>query len=570
MTLYVFSAVLGVITFIGKNLHGTSQRIHSGPQRKTWIRMRIKKFGTLIVIITLSLLSKPLYSQVLNDETFKIGRTIGLIDAFYVDTVNLKSITEKAIVEMLRNLDPHSVYISAKDVKEMNEPLNGNFEGIGIQFNLLRDSIIVIEPIPGGPSEKIGLKAGDRIITIDGEKVTGISISTSGVRQRLMGMKGTKVNIGVFRRGEKSILDFTIIRDKIPINSLDAAYMLDKETGYIKLNKFAATTDKEFSEGLERLKKGGMKNIIIDLRGNGGGFMLAATSLADRFFPDKKLLVYLSGRKTPRQDYSSSGNGNLSSARIAILTDEGSASASEILAGALQDWDRGVVIGRRTFGKGLVQNGFSLTDGSMIRLTVARYYTPTGRLIQSPYNEGYEKYMQNFFKRYTGGELMSADSIHFPDSLMFKTLVNKRTVYGGGGIMPDVFVAADTSDYSEYYRGLVRRGILTSFALEYFDKNRKLLTAEYKNFDDYKARFEFSPDDIGELIKKAGNAGIKYDGNQFAVSRKEILMILKGLVASNLWQLNEYYRIVNEDDIVIEKALKVLSDISAYAKILGY
>ncbi len=301
------------------------------------------------------------------------ARTLSLIDAYYVDTTDINKVTEKTLVEILKSLDPHSVYISAKDVKEMNEPLNGNFEGIGIQFNLLRDTIIVIEPISGGPSEKVGLQSGDRIIKIDGEKVTGIGISNTGVRSRLMGMKGTKVNLSVFRRGEKDILDFTIIRDKIPINSLDAAYMLDKETGYIKLNKFAATTDKEFSAAVSQLQKSNMKNLILDLRSNGGGYMIAATDVADKFFPDKKLLVYLSGRKTPRQDFTSSGSGILANARIAVLTDEGSASASEILAGAIQDWDRGIIVGRRTFGKGLVQNGFYLPDGSMIRLTIARY-----------------------------------------------------------------------------------------------------------------------------------------------------------------------------------------------------
>ena len=268
--------------------------------------------------------------------------------------------------------------------------------------------------------KKLVLKPGDRILTINQEKVTGIGISTAGVRSRLMGPKGTKVNITVYRKGEKEILDFTIIRDKIPIYSLDASYMLNKETGYIKLNKFAATTEKEFLDAVAVLKKSNMKNLILDLRGNGGGYMLAATALADKFFSDQKLLVYLSGRKTPRQDYKSTGSGSLSSARVVVLTDEGSASASEILAGALQDWDRGVIMGRRTFGKGLVQNGFYLTDGSMIRLTIARYYTPSGRSIQSSYNEGYDKYMENFFKRYTDGEMMTADSIHFPDSLKYQ------------------------------------------------------------------------------------------------------------------------------------------------------
>jgi carboxyl-terminal processing protease len=532
--------------------------------------MKIRQAGTILGFVFFSIINQVVFSQQLNENTYKFGRTLGLIDAFYVDSTDIAGITEKTIVEMLRNLDPHSVYISAKDVKEMNEPLNGNFEGIGIQFNLLRDTIIVIEPLSGGPSEKVGLHAGDRIIVIDGEKVAGIGISTSGVRSRLMGTKGTKVNLSIFRKGEKEILDFTIVRDKIPIFSLDAAYMLDKETGYVKLNKFAATTTKEFMNAVDSLRRKNMKNLILDLRGNGGGYMTAATDIADRFFSDKRLLVYLNGRKTPRQDYTSTGTGALANARIAVLTDEGSASASEILAGALQDWDRGVIVGRRTFGKGLVQNGFPLPDGSMIRLTIARYYTPTGRLIQSPYDEGYDKYIENFYKRYTDGELMTADSIHFPDSLKFRTLVNKRTVYGGGGIMPDLFIPADTSNYSDYYRGLIRRGIINSYTLEYSDKNRDKLIAEYKTFDDFKLRFKFSPADMTEFIKKADDSGLKYNDAQFLVSKDEILKVMKALVASNLWKINEYFRILNEGDIVIEKALKIVSEKSVYDKILGF
>jgi len=528
----------------------------------------MKKFKILVLLVLFSSVSG--FSQVLNEDTYKIGRTLSLIDSWYVDSTDIDKLTEKTIIEMLRNLDPHSVYISAKDVKEMNEPLNGNFEGIGIQFNLLRDTIIVIEPLSGGPSEKVGLLPGDRIITIDGEKVTGIGISTNGVRSRLMGTKGTKVNLNIFRKGEKEILDFTIVRDKIPINSLDAAYMLNKETGYIKLNKFAATTSKEFMNAVDSLQRSSMKNLVLDLRSNGGGYMVAATDIADKFFYDKKLLVYLNGRKTPRQDYTSSGSGTLSSARIAVLTDEGSASASEILAGAVQDWDRGIIVGRRTFGKGLVQNGFYLTDGSMIRLTIARYYTPTGRLIQSPYDEGYDKYLENFYKRYTDGELMTADSIHFPDSLKFRTLVNKRTVYGGGGIMPDLFVPADTSNYSDYYRSLIRKGIVNSFALEYSDKNRQLLTSRYKLFDDFKEKFSFSPEEITMFIKKAEDSGVKYVDSQFKISQNELFTVLEALVASNIWKSNEYYRIINEDDATIESALRIISDKSAYNNMLGY
>lgn len=520
--------------------------------------------------IVLFLFTISASSQVVNEETIKIGRTLSLIDSYYVDSSDMGALTEKAIVEVLKNLDPHSTYISAKDVKEMNEPLNGNFEGIGIQFNLLHDTIIIIEPIAGGPSEKVGLKAGDRILTIDKEKVAGISMNTAGVRSRLMGAKGTKVDISVLRRGENGLLDFTIIRDKIPIYSLDASYMLNKETGYIKLNKFAATTDKEFSDAITTLKKSNMQNLVLDLRGNGGGYMLAATSLADKFFPDQKLLVYLSGRKTPRQDHNSNGKGVLSSAHVVVLTDEGSASASEILAGALQDWDRAVIIGRRSFGKGLVQNGFYLTDGSMIRLTVARYYTPSGRSIQTTYRDGYDKYMEGFYKRFTDGEMVTADSTHFPDSLKYKTLINKRTVYGGGGIMPDVFVAIDTSYNSQYFRKLAGKNVLNAFALEYFDRNRSSLTAQYKIFDDFKKNFSYSPDDIKAFIAKGEAEGIPYDEAQFNVSKDEILLIMKGLIASNIWQVSEYYQIINQNDNVIDKALEVISDSKGYKTLLGY
>ncbi len=531
--------------------------------------MKRKFFSRIFLVISLSIFTIAASSQVLNEGTFKFGRVLSLIDAFYVDSANLDMLTEKAIIEVLRNLDPHSTYISAKDVKDMNEPLNGNFEGIGVQFNLLRDSIIIVEPIGGGPSEKVGIKAGDRILTINGEKVTGINITTSGVRSKLMGPKGTKVNITVYRKGESNILDFTIIRDKIPIYSLDADYMLDKETGYIKLNKFAATTEKEFSDAVDKLKKSNMKNLVIDLRGNGGGYMLAATQLAEKFFSDQKLLVYLEGRKTPRQDYKSAGNGDLSAARLVVLTDEGSASASEIFSGAMQDWDRGVIMGRRTFGKGLVQNGFYLTDGSMIRLTIARYYTPTGRSIQRSYTEGYEKYMENFYKRFTDGELMSKDSIHFPDSVKYKTLINKRIVYGGGGIMPDVFVSADTSNNSPYFNKLIAKGVLNTFTLEYFDRNRSTLTSQYKTFSDFKSKFNFSPDDIKSFIAKGESEGVKFNEEQYNKSKDDILSVLKGYIASNMWQTNEFYQIINEGDKVIDKALQVISDKKLYNSILG-
>lgn len=531
--------------------------------------MKIRNITIVIVIMAMGFYNQQAGAQVLNEETFKVGRTLSLIDAFYVDSVNLSKLAEDMIISTLKKLDPHSTYISAKDVKEMNEPLQGNFEGIGIQFNVLHDTLIVIEPISGGPSEKVGLRAGDRIVTINDEKVTNIGMSTSGVYSRLRGPKGTIVNLSIFRKGEKGLLDFTITRDKIPIFSLDAAYMLDDATGYVKFDKFSVTTEKEFKDALVKLQKSKMKNMIIDLRTNGGGYMIAATDLANHFFADERLLVYLIGRKIPRQNYNSTGNGDLSDARIVVLTDENSASASEIFAGAIQDWDRGIIIGRRTFGKGLVQNGYSLTDGSMIRLTIARYYTPTGRLIQTSYKEGYDKYIQNFVKRYSNGELFSADSIHMPDTLRFKTLVSKRTVYGGGGIVPDIFVAPDTSFLSDYYRALYRKDLFRSFTLEYADMNRARINKEYKDFNDFKERFQFTTDEIRSFIKKGEDAGIKFNESQYKHSEEEMLLILKALVASNIWLSNEYFRIINENDAVIDKALQIINDVNTYNKILG-
>jgi carboxyl-terminal processing protease len=531
--------------------------------------MKRRLAGTIIVLLSVFFVLRTASGQQLNDSQFKFARTLGLIDAFYVDTVNLNQLTEKAIMEVLKNLDPHSTYISAKDVKEMNEPLNGNFEGIGIQFNILHDSIIVVEPMPNGPSEKVGLRAGDRIVIINDENVAGIKMTTTGVRNRLLGPKGTKVNLVISRKGEKELLKFTIIRDKIPIYSLDASYMINNETGYIKLNKFAATTDTEFSDALKKLKASNPKNIILDLRNNPGGYMMAAVMIANQFLPSEKLVVYMQGRKTPREDFKSSGNGELTKAKLAVLIDEGSASASEIFSGAMQDWDRGVIIGRRSFGKGLVQNGFYLTDGSQIRLTIARYYTPTGRSIQSPYNEGYDKYMANFVKRFSDGELMHADSTHFPDSLKYKTLINHRVVYGGGGIMPDVFVAADTSDYSDYYRDLIRKNVFQSYSLEYTDKNRTKIKSDYPKFADFKSKFTFTPEEEKAFIKSGEDAGVKFNEKGYAVSKSEILKVLKGLVANGIWQTSEYFEIVNQGDPVITKALNVLSNDKTYNKLLG-
>jgi len=526
-------------------------------------------FQYILLTVLLSLTAGKAHGQqMFTDQTFKFGRALALIEAFYVDSTDTEALTEKAIVEMLRYLDPHSVYISKEEADEMNEELQGNFEGIGIQFNILFDSIIVISPVPGGPSEAVGMRAGDRIVTIGSENVAGVGITTGGVRKRLLGEKGTKVNVGVYRRGVKGINDFTITRDKIPVNSLDAAYMLSDDVGFVKLNRFSATSEDEFNNAVERLKRQKMKHLIIDLRNNTGGYLEAAIRLTDQFFNERKLIVYLEGLKTPRQDFFSRTIGTLADSRIVVLVDEGSASASEILSGALQDWDRGVIAGRRTFGKGLVQNGFNFSDGSIMRLTVARYYTPTGRLIQRPYDDGIEKYFTDFFSRYTNGEVFSADSIQFPDSLKYKTLLNGRTVYGGGGIMPDLFIPADTSWFSTYYGDLVRKNVITEYSLDFTDRHRSEFLDKYRSFDDFNRKFSFTEADIDTFIERAEKLGVKFNEKQFIISEKQILTILKGLVARDLWDMSEYYQIVYADDRVVNEALKIISNPETYSHLL--
>ncbi|MDF1559399.1 MAG: S41 family peptidase [Bacteroidales bacterium] len=511
-----------------------------------------------------------LRAQGLTQETFKIGKTLALLEAIYVDSVDISDIAEQMIIATLRNLDPHSVYIPAEDVQEQNEPLQGNFEGIGIQFNVLNDTIIIISPIPGGPSERVGILAGDRIVAIAGEKVTGVGISTTGVQKRLRGAKGTTVDVAIFRKGEKELLDFTITRDKIPVNSLDAAYMLSANTGYIKLSRFSDQTALEFDQAVARLLPAGMKNLIVDLRGNSGGYMVPAVQIADEMLPEEELIVYLEGLHTSRQEYRSAPSGTLTGARIAVLIDEGSASASEILAGAIQDWDRGIVIGRRSFGKGLVQNGFSLPDGSEIRLTIARYYTPSGRSIQTPYNEGFDKYFQTFYSRYFNGELIHADSLGLPDSLKAYTITNKRIVYGGGGITPDVFIPIDTTYYSDYYRDMIRTSTILTFMVGYTDSNRKSLLRRYRTFDRFNDEFTFDAETI-EALKAAGEKnGVKFDGVQYDISAPEMLRVMKGLVARDLWDMNEYYMVVNREDHAIDKALSILNDPALYGRFLGY
>jgi len=515
-------------------------------------------------------LSEGLMAQGLTQETFKIGKTLALLEAVYVDSVNISSLTEEMIINTLKNLDPHSVYIPAKDVQEEKEPLQGNFEGIGVQFNLLNDTIIIVSPTPGGPSEKVGILSGDRIISIAGEKVTGIGLTTTGVRKRLMGPKGTLVTVTVFRRGVKDLLEFTITRDKIPVNSLDAAYMLSDNVGYIKLSRFSEQTSVEFDNAVEQLKKQNMANLVIDLRNNSGGYMIPAVQIVDQLLAGEELIVYLEGRHTSRQEYNSRVSGSLTGARVAVLLDEGSASASEILAGAVQDWDRGVIIGRRSFGKGLVQNGFSLPDGSEIRITIARYFTPSGRSIQTSYKDGFDKYIQKYYSRYLNGELMHPDSLNLPDSLRYYTLLNKRSVFGGGGITPDVFIPIDTNYYSDYYRDLIRTSTLQNFVVSYTDQNRKILLKKFKTFERFEKEFSFTEEAKAGLIEAGEKNKVVFNQEQYDISAPEMTKVMKGLVARDLWDMNEYFRVVNSNDPGIMKALSIINDPVLYRKLLGY
>ena len=522
--------------------------------------MRRKKifFVSIVVMLTLSIVV-PVNGQ-FTEASLKIGKVISLIEAYYVEEVNQEKIVEQAIINVLKELDPHSTYISEKEVKDMNEPLIGNFEGIGIQFNVLYDTILVISPVPGGPSEKVGIRAGDRIVKIDSENVAGIGITTTKVRDRLLGKKDTKVNVSIKRKGVVELIEFTITRDKIPIHSLDAAYMADDEVGYIKLNRFSFTTMNEFHKAVDSLLDINMKKLILDLRGNGGGYLETAVSLVDEFLPEGKMIVSMEGNHVPKKSFISHSGGRLLDNKVVVIIDEGSASASEIVAGALQDWDRGVVMGRRSFGKGLVQRPFNLPDGSMVRLTVAKYYTPSGRLIQKPYNDGFEEYAKDLVTRYNNGEFVYADSIHFPDSLKYTTLLNKRVVFGGGGIMPDIFVPFDTTRNTGYYSDLLGKGVVTSFTLDYVDRNRDEINNRYSSFSVFKDQFKIDDSILKDLLIAAEDEKIEKNESEFEQSKEQIKMILKALIARDIWDMSEYYEIVNEKNKAFNKAISILKN----------
>jgi len=497
----------------------------------------------------------------------KFATTLYLIDNFYVDTTNSEKIVEDAIIAALKELDPHSAYISKKDVEKANEPLVGSFDGIGVTFQLIRDTITVISPVAGGPSEKVGIMAGDQFIKIDGEESFGKKIDNEYVQKHLRGKKGTKVTVSVKRGNDPDLIDFEITRDKIPLNSINAAYMLDNHVGYIKLDRFAQESTQEFKEAFAKLQAQGMESLIFDLRGNTGGYLNTAIELVDQFIDENKLIVFTEGIHSPRQEWRSSKDGLYTTGKLVVLIDEGSASASEILSGAIQDHDRGVVIGRRSFGKGLVQRPFNLPDGAQIRLTTSRYHTPSGRCIQRPYENGVEDYAKEMTKRLEHGEYFHADSIHFPDSLKFKT-DGGRTVYGGGGIMPDLFIPVDTAYNSKLYTNLVRKGALNRFTTDYGLKHREALKAEYGDFDNFNKTFTVGDDLVEGLKKAAEEAKVEWDDEQFAHSEKFLLLQVKALIARNVWETQQYYQVMSSVDPGIQKALEVLGSERQYKNVL--
>ena len=478
----------------------------------------------------------------------------------YVDSVDEQKLVEDAIRGMLDKLDPHSSYATPKEVKELNEPLNGNFEGIGVQFNMMDDTLVVIQPVTNGPSEKVGIIAGDRIVSVNDTAIAGVKMSKEEIMKRLRGPKGTKVELGVVRLGIKDKLKFTVVRDKIPVHSIDATYMIRPGIGYIRIGNFGAQTYEEFVESIEKLRALGMKDMILDLQENGGGYLKAAVDIADEFLERGDMIVYTDGRKVQRSEYRAHGNGKFTKGKVVVLVDGYTASAAEIVTGAIQDQDRGLVVGRRTFGKGLVQRPIDLPDGSMIRLTIAHYYTPSGRCIQKPYTKGEGKdYAMDMMNRLKSGELTNADSVHFADSLKFETLRQHRTVYGGGGIMPDYYVPLDTTVYTRYHRELAAKGIIIQQNLRYVDNHRKELKKRWQSFDDFKQQFEVPQRLVDDVVAEGKKQKIEpKDEAELEKSLAYIRLQLKALIARDIWDMSEYFSVINERSEIVKKALEII------------
>lgn len=520
----------------------------------------MKKLLTLVLLLVTVVCARAQLSNAMDMSLRKLSIAQLAISSLYVDSVNENKLTESAIEGMLKSLDPHSSYTNAEETRKLNEPLEGNFEGIGVQYNMLEDTLVVIQTVAKGPSEKVGILAGDRIISVDDTIIAGVKRSRDDIMSRLRGPKNSKVRLGVIRRGVKEILYFTVMRDKIPVNSMDAAYMLRPGIGYIRLGNFGATTHKEMTEAIALLEKKGMKKLVLDLQSNGGGYLNAAIDVSNEFLQQGDLIVYTQGRTSPHVEYKAKGGGSFRKGDLVILTDEFTASAAEIVAGGMQDQDRGVIVGRRSFGKGLVQRPIMLPDQSMIRLTVAHYYTPSGRCIQKPYKKGDRAdYDLDVLNRFKHGEMMNQDSIHFADSLQFKTLHKKRTVYGGGGIMPDYFIPLDTTRYTKYYQDLRMKSLIVNNSLKYIDHHRAELKAKYKKFEDFDKKYEVPQEQIDALI--ADGKAMKVEPKDLDELEKTlpiVKLILKALTARDIWDMSEYFQIMNTDNPSVKKALELL------------
>lgn len=490
----------------------------------------------------------------------KFSTLLYYMDQLYVEDTDMEALVETAIVNMLEEMDPHSVYIPAEELQAADEPLNGNFEGVGIQFNIFRDTIMVVSPISGGPSEKLGIMAGDRIVTVDGEVVAGIGVTNKDVQRLLKGPKGTLVTVGIKRGNDPELLTFEIIRDKIPIFSVDASFMVAPGIGYIKVNRFSKSTMSELYKAFAQLQQEGMEDLVLDLQGNGGGMLRTAIQMADEFLSEEKLIVYTEGRSFPRDDTFARIPGRFEKGRLVVLIDQGSASASEIVSGAVQDWDRGLIVGRRSFGKGLVQRPVNLPDGSAVRLTVQKYYTPSGRCIQKPYDEGVDAYRKEKFERYESGELLSLDSLELPDSLKYQTRLMGRTVYGGGGILPDVFVPLDTTDNSAYFSAILRKGLDNRFALTYVDSLRETLEAAYPNEDAFIERFEVSDGMLSDFQAFAESEGVEFNAEDWSTSGDAIALRLKAMMGRNLLEQSTFYRVISDLNESLQRAVEILQD----------
>ncbi len=514
----------------------------------------------ILLVLFLAILTTISNQAQWNPESLKLAQVMDKVSRYYVDSVDDNKVVESTIVHMLHELDPHSSYLSKEELEQLNEQLEGEFEGIGVSFNVLEDTIYIIRAISGGPSERVGIHAGDRIVKVEGVTVAGTGVTNRDVQRLLKGPKGTKVEVSVLRRRANELLDFSITRDKIPVFSLDASYMINDRIGYVKLARFSHTSIDEFEKALKSLRQQGLEDLILDLSGNGGGWLPVSVELTDHLLSGNKEIVRTEGTKVPDRTYKSRKTGLFEDGKLVIMIDGNSASASEIVSGAVQDWDRGVIVGRRSFGKGLVQQPFYLSDGSMIRLTVARYYTPTGRLIQKPYENGYEEYALDLINRFNSGELSNADSIEFPESQRYQTLENSRTVYGGGGIMPDYFVPFDTSSHSDYYRSLINLGIFNQFVLQYVDEHRDRLKEVYPEFESFNLNFRASKKQLDELVVFAKEEKLKFNEEGWNISKDQISLLFKGYLARDLYGMGNFYEVFNQTNEVFNKAVEILNN----------